>query len=91
MLLVGHIAGYSIRTEEGDGIPSPSLGFSPAAVGELQWESSAGMMTGPGPRPWFGEEPMSAPSRMAHSRLSLCLPDCGQEQPLQVHRWIRRD
>lgn len=30
-----------------------------------------------------------APSLMAQSRQSLCFPDCGQEQPLQVHRWIR--
>lgn len=32
-----------------------------------------------------------APSLMAQSRQSLCFPDCGQEQPLQVHRWIGRD
>lgn len=31
------------------------------------------------------------PSLMAPSRQSLCFTDCGQEQPLQVHRWVRRD
>lgn len=74
----------------------PGPGFSPAAVG-ASWLGGIGQVLcgrrwGQARGPGLGRSPRTrAPSRMAHSRLSLCLPDCGQEQPLQVHRRVRRD
>lgn len=59
MPLIGHVSVYSIKTEEGDGVPDPSSGFSPAAAGAL-WQEGKGSevawQMGPAPRVWFGEE-----------------------------------
>lgn len=84
-------AGYSFRAEEGDGIPAQLRSVL------QQWglrREATWRVLGGGLGPWSGEEAGDArahPSKMPISRLSFCLPDCGQKQPLQVHRWVRWD
>lgn len=72
------------------------MGSLPSSGSVLQqWglsREATGRVLGGGLGPWSGEEAGDArahPSKMPISRLSLCLPDCGQKQPLQVHRWVR--
>lgn len=85
MPLVGRVAGYSIKIEEGDGIPAPAQGSVLQQWGHCRGRAREGSVWCPWALVWRGVQRHESPLEDAHSRLSLCLPDCGQEQPLQVH------
>lgn len=85
MPLVGHVAGYSIEIEVGDGIPAAAQGSVLQRWGHCSGRAREGSVCCPWALVWRGVQRHESPLEDAHSRLSLCLPDCGQEQPLQVH------